>query len=294
MLKLGIKPKDPVWSCCSCCSFTQLCPTLWDPMDCSMPGFPVLHHPSDLAQTHVYWVSDAIQPSCLSSPSPAFNLTQHQGLFQWVGSSHQVAKGLELHSALVLPMNIQDWFPLGLTGLISLRFKGLLRDFSSTTVRKHQFFGAQPSLWSNSDICTWLLEKPQLWLYRPICRGQENCISPSSRMILWIREVGSQGQFHKEEETGELGFEEWEGGWWEEREIRYFKQRKLHRQRCGIWVCSSVELEQERGEREERGRVVGAERGREDRASWWERLQDKVWWGFLTVTWGLWLIKDHF
>ena len=94
MLKLGIKP-NPVWSCCSC-SFTQLCPTLWDLMDCSMPGFPVLHHPSDLAQTHVYWVSDVIQLSRLSSPSPAFNLTQHQGLFQWVGSLHQVVKVLEL------------------------------------------------------------------------------------------------------------------------------------------------------------------------------------------------------
>ena len=60
----------------------------------------------------------------------------------------------------VLPMNIQDWFPLGLTGLISLQSKGLSRAFSSTTVEKHQFFGAQVSLWSNSHIHTWLLEKP--------------------------------------------------------------------------------------------------------------------------------------
>jgi len=63
-------------------------------------------------------------------------------------------------SILVLPMNIQGWFPLGLTGLISLLFKGLSRVFSSTAVQKHQFFGTQPSLWSNSHICTWLLEKP--------------------------------------------------------------------------------------------------------------------------------------
>ena len=62
--------------------------------------------------------------------------------------------------ASVLPMNIQDWFPLGWTGLISLKSKGLSRVFSSTTVQKHQFFGAQPSLWSNSHIHTWLLEKP--------------------------------------------------------------------------------------------------------------------------------------
>ena len=71
----------------------QLCLTLCRPMDCSMPGFAVLHHLPELAQTHVHWVSDAIQPSRpLSFPSPAFNLSQHQGLFQWVSSSHQVAK----------------------------------------------------------------------------------------------------------------------------------------------------------------------------------------------------------
>ena len=63
-------------------------------------------------------------------------------------------------SASVLPMNIQNWFPLGTTGLISLLSKGLSRVCSSTTVRKHQFFCTQPSLWSNSHICTWLLEKP--------------------------------------------------------------------------------------------------------------------------------------
>ena len=67
-------------------------------------------------------------------------------------------------SVSIFPMNIQGWFPLGLTGLISLLFKGLSRVFSSTTVWKHQFFGAQPSLWSNSHIRTWLLGKPQLWL----------------------------------------------------------------------------------------------------------------------------------
>ena len=63
-------------------------------------------------------------------------------------------------SASVLPMNIQDWFPLGLTGLISLLSKGLSRVFSNTTIQKHQFFGAQLSLLSNSHIHTWLLEKP--------------------------------------------------------------------------------------------------------------------------------------
>ena len=68
------------------------------PMDCSTPGFPVLHYPLEFAQTHIHWVGDAIQPSCLLSPPspPAFNLSQHQGLFQWVGSLYQVAKELKL------------------------------------------------------------------------------------------------------------------------------------------------------------------------------------------------------
>ena len=68
----------------------------------------------------------------------------------------------------ILPMHIQDWFPLGLTGLISLQSKGLSRVFSNTTVHKHQFLGAQLSLWSNSHIHTWLLVKPGLWLYRSL------------------------------------------------------------------------------------------------------------------------------
>ena len=80
-------------------SSNSMWPTLCDPMDCSTPGFPVLHHLLEFSQTHVHWVSDAIQPSDpLPSPSPpAFNLSQHQGLFQWVSSSHQVAKVLQFH-----------------------------------------------------------------------------------------------------------------------------------------------------------------------------------------------------
>ena len=71
---------------------------LCDPMDCSTPGFSVHHHLPELAQTHIHWVGDAIQPShpLLSPPPPAFNLSHHQGLFQWAGSSHQMAKVLEL------------------------------------------------------------------------------------------------------------------------------------------------------------------------------------------------------
>ena len=94
-------------------------------------------------------------------PSPfALDPPQLQGLFQWAGSSHQVAKVLELQLQYsVLPMNIQDWFPLGLTGLISSQSKGLLRVFSNTTVRKHEFLDTQPSLWFSSHNHTWLLEK---------------------------------------------------------------------------------------------------------------------------------------
>ena len=88
------KEKRP-WGCCS---VTKSCLARCDPADCSMPGFSVLHCLPDFAQTHVHRVSDAIQPSHpLSSPSPpALNLSQHQGLFQWVTSWHQVAKLLEL------------------------------------------------------------------------------------------------------------------------------------------------------------------------------------------------------
>ena len=137
---------------CSC-SVAQSCLTLWDPMNCSTPGFPVLHYLQEFAQTHVDWVSDAIQPSYpLSPPSPpALNLFPRQGLFQWLGSSHQGAKvtGVSASSS-VLPMNIQSWFLWRPTGLISLLFTWHSRVFSSNTVQRHQFFGAQLSLLSHS------------------------------------------------------------------------------------------------------------------------------------------------
>ena len=137
---------------------------------------PVLHLLMEFAQTHVHWVRDAIQPShLLSSPSlPTFNLSQHQGLFQTFFTSGGQSIGAST-STSVLPMNIQGWFPLGLTGLISLLSKGLSRVFSSTTVWKHQFFSAQPFLWSNSYIHTWLLEKPYLWLYGPFSTKWCHC-----------------------------------------------------------------------------------------------------------------------
>ena len=93
---------------------------------------PVLHCLPEFAQTQVHWVGDAIYLSCpLSPPSPpGLTLSRHQNLFQWVSSSHQVASVLDLVSASVLPMIIQGWFLLGLTGMISLLSKELSRESS--------------------------------------------------------------------------------------------------------------------------------------------------------------------
>ena len=127
---------------------TKSCPTLCDLMDCSTPGLPVHHQLPEFTQTHVHWVGDAIQPShLLSSPfPPAFNLSQHQGLFHWVSSSHQVAKVLEFQLS-ISPSNEYS-------GLISFRIdcydplavQGTLESLLQTTVQKHQFFSTQLSL----------------------------------------------------------------------------------------------------------------------------------------------------
>ena len=108
-------------------------------MDCSTPGFQVLHHLPELAQTRIHWVRDAIQSSHpLSFPSlPVFSLSQHQGLpMSWLFISGGQSIGASA-SASFFPMNIQGWFPLGLIGLIFLQSKGLSRVFSNTTVWKH-------------------------------------------------------------------------------------------------------------------------------------------------------------
>ena len=140
-------------------SVAQSCPTLCDPMNCSKPGLPVHHQLPEFTKTHIHRVSDAIQPSHpLSSPSPpAPNPSQHQSLFQGVNSLHEVAKYWSF-SFSVIPSKEHP-------GLISFRMdwlqsEGLSRVFSNTTVQKHQLFGAQLSLYCNSHIHTWLLEKP--------------------------------------------------------------------------------------------------------------------------------------
>ena len=128
-------------------SVAQSRQTLCNPMNRSTPGLPVHHQLPEFTQTHAHWVSDAIQPfHPLSSPSsPAPNPSQHQSLFQWVNSSHEVAKVLEFQLQHFLPKKSQGWSPSEWTGWISLQSKGLSRVFSNTTVQKHQFFRTQPS-----------------------------------------------------------------------------------------------------------------------------------------------------
>ena len=146
------------------CVYTFSCQLVSDslrPHGLQHPGLSGPHHFLEFTQFHVHWIHDTIQPShpLLSPFPPAFNLPSIRSypVSQLFASSGQSIRTSALAS--VLPMSIQGWYPLGLTGLISLLFKCLSRVFSSTTVWKHQFFGALPSLWSNSHICIWLLER---------------------------------------------------------------------------------------------------------------------------------------
>ena len=146
---------------CSCCSVAKSRPTLGHPMGYSMPGLPVLHYLPEFAQIHVRWVSDAINHLILCCPLLLFSFFPASGSFpvsQLFTSGGQSIRASA--SPLVLPMNIQDWFPLGWTGLISLQSREFSRVFSNTTVQNLKFFSAQFSLWPNLHIHTWLLEKP--------------------------------------------------------------------------------------------------------------------------------------
>ena len=144
-------------------SVAQSCLTLCDPMNCSTPGLPVHHQLLEFTQTHVHWVGDChptISSSVVAFSScpqsfPASGSFQMSQLYTSGGQSIGVSA-----STSVLPMNAQDWSPLGWTGWISLQSRGLSIVFSNTTVQKHQFFDTQLSLWSNSHIHIWLLEKP--------------------------------------------------------------------------------------------------------------------------------------
>ena len=152
--------------CLSKFQFSSVQSLSCDPMNRSMPGLPVHHQLPEFTQTHVHRVSDAIQPSHprLSPSPPAPSPSQHQSLFQWVNSSHEVTKVLEFQ----LQHQSFQWTPktgLLYDGLVGSPYSSLLerrlsRVFSNTTVQKHQFFGAQLSSQSNSHIHTWPLEKP--------------------------------------------------------------------------------------------------------------------------------------
>ena len=146
--------------CCCCCSVAKSCLTLRDSMNYSTSGFPVFHYLPEFSQTLVHWVGDdihLISVSHFSCPQsfPASGSFPVSQFFTSGGQSIGVSA-----STSVFQMNIQGLFPLQLTGLISLLFRELWRVFSNTTIQKHQFFGAPPTLSSNFHIHTRILEKP--------------------------------------------------------------------------------------------------------------------------------------
>ena len=148
-------------------SVTQSCPTLWPhehtrfPCPSPSPGVYSNSCPQSRWCHPTISSSAALFSFCLQSFPASMSFAM-----SWLFASGGQSIGAST-SASVLPVNIQGWFPLKLIGLISLQSKGLSRVFSSTTVQKYQLFGPQPSIWPNSHICAWPLEKLQLWLYRP-------------------------------------------------------------------------------------------------------------------------------
>ena len=156
------------WNIYCCCWVTKSCLTLCDLQHARLQHTRL---PCPSLSPRVCSGSCPLSQWCylsISSSAALFFCLQSfpaSGSFpmSWVFTSGGQNIGVSA-SASVLPGNIQGWFPLGLTSSISSKPKGLSRVFSSTTIWKHQFFGAQPSSWSNSPIYTWLLEKPQLWL----------------------------------------------------------------------------------------------------------------------------------
>ena len=167
-------------SFCCCCSVTHLCLMLCHPMDCSMSSVPVLYYLPEFAKTHAFELMMPSKHLFLCHPLLLMlSISPTSGSFptSWLFLTRGQSIGA---SALILPMNIQDWFPLELTGLISLQSKQLSRVFSSTTIQKHQFFVSQPSLWFNSHIRTWLLEKtPMLGMIEGKRRGHGHVFEDS-------------------------------------------------------------------------------------------------------------------
>ena len=154
-----------VWKLLCYCQFSsvaQSCSTLCNPMDCSTPGLPVHHQLPEFTQTHVHWVSEAIQPSHpLLSPSSAFNLPQHQGLFKWVSSLHQEEKYWSFSFHISLSNEYSGLVSFRMDWLALLAVQGTLKN-----LLQHHSWKAS-ILWCSgffivqlSSIYTWLLEKP--------------------------------------------------------------------------------------------------------------------------------------
>ena len=143
-------------------SSVQLCPTICDPMNHSTPGLPVHHQHPESTQTQIHCVGDAIQPSCplLSPHLPPSIFSSIRVFSNESALCIRWPKYWSFSFNIVPPMNTQDLSPLGWTGWMALKSKGLSRVFSNTIVQKHQLFGAQPSSQSNSHIHTWPQEKP--------------------------------------------------------------------------------------------------------------------------------------
>ena len=165
------------YMCCCCCSVAKLCPTdSLCSMDCSTPDFPVSSLSPWVCSNSGHmsrWCHPTLPSSfilfcsCLKS-FPASGSFPMRWLFTSGGQSIGMSA-----STSVLPMNIQGWFPLGLTDLISLLSKKLSRVFFSTTIQKYPFFDTQPFLCSTSYICTWLLEKIIAFDYTDLCHQSD-------------------------------------------------------------------------------------------------------------------------
>ena len=172
------------------CSVIQSYTTLCNPMDYSTPGFPVLHHLPEFAQIHVHWANDAIQSShsvaCFSSCFQSFPASRSLLMSRlFISGGQNIGTST---SASVLPMNIQGLFPLGLTGFISLLSKGLSRVFPNTTIQKHQLFGSQSSLWSNSLTIQTFVSKVMSLLFNMLS-GLVIAFLPRSKHLLisWLQ-----------------------------------------------------------------------------------------------------------
>ena len=171
-----------------CCSVTHSCPTLCNPMNCSTPGLPVLHHLPEFAQVHFHCISDAIQPShpVMTSFLSALNLSQYQGLFhefavhirwpKYWSFSFSISPSTEYSGLISFKI---DYFDL-------LAVQWTLKSLLQHIVQRHQFFATLPSLQSSSHNCTWPLRRPQPWLYGPLSTEWCVCFSTHCLVIAFL------------------------------------------------------------------------------------------------------------